>query len=64
MTAVTVVGTRVGTLAMSEDHPFLSDSEHTKLGRMTAQVIIFLKDLGSNTFLALRPFFFWGGVHI
>ena len=28
---------------------------------MTAPVIIFLKDLGSNTFLNARPFFFGGG---
>ena len=61
VTAVTVVGTKVGTLPTIEGHPFLSRSEYTKLGRMAAPVIIFLKVLGSNTFLALRSCFFGGG---
>jgi hypothetical protein len=62
MTAVRVVGTRVGTLPTREGNPVLSHLECTKLGRMAAPIIIFLKDLVSSIFLDLHPF--WGGGHV
>jgi hypothetical protein len=62
VTAVRVVGGKIGALHTSEGHWVRSYSEYTKLGRVTASVIIFLRDLGSNTYLPLRRYFFGGYV--